>query len=345
MNMLLNKMIRDKQPPEVIEKARRESAARKEKNILPRNTDDPKFIHVFTHEAEKSLGVLEELVKKENWHHKEDDMRVYIIHIHTIKTALANIGKLDLSAVALKLEQAARNGITEIVMADTPLFFRTLKGFLEGLLKAGNGLGAQTKGSVFDREIDGINLLKGLELMDNDEAVYIQVLRSYTDNVRSLLASVKAFDEKDITKYRVAVHGIKGTSSYIFAEQIGHQAEALEEAAKAGNIEYINEHNPVFLDTAWKLINDLSELLLIYDSENHKSRKPEPDTAILKMILNACKRFDMDDLDTAMDELGRYHYDADNGLADWLREAINNMELTKAAEKLAYLEDDVNERQ
>jgi signal transduction histidine kinase/CheY-like chemotaxis protein/HAMP domain-containing protein len=339
MNMLLNKIIRDKQPPEVIEKARKEAAERKEQNILPQNTNDPEFVRVFIREVEKSLTALEELLEKESWYHHEDDMRVYIIHIHTIKTSLANIGKLDFSAVALKLEQAARNRIFEIVLPETPLFFRTIREFLEGFKKA-DAVRIQIQSIFLNKEIDGINLVKGFELMNNDEAAYLQILRSYTDNVRTLLASVKDFDETHFGKYKIAVHGIKGASAYIFADPVGQQAEALEKAAEAGDMDYIRKHNPAFLDIAWKLVNDLEEMLAIYKNKNTKLMKPEPEITTLKKILDACKRFDMDDLDAAMEEIERYQYDSDDGLADWLREAINNMELTKAAEKLAYLEVD-----
>jgi len=337
MNMLLNKMIRDKQPLEVIEAARKESAARKEQTILPHKSDDPEFVRIFTREAGKSLAALEELVDNDSWHRHDDNMRIYIIHIHTIKTSLANVGKLDLSAVALKLEQAARNGIIEIVLSETPLFFRSLRVFLGELPKTDNELNVQTEPSVFNRAIDGIDILKGLEQMDNDETAYMQILRSYADNVRSMLMSIKTVDENDLYNYKVKVHGIKGTSSYVFAEQVGRQAESLEKAADAGDIGYINEHNPAFLETAWKLVNDLGDMLSIYDGENPKLVKPEPDAAMLAMLLDACKRFDMDDLDAAMDDIGRYQYDSDNGLADWLKEAVNNMELAKIVEKLVDL--------
>jgi signal transduction histidine kinase/CheY-like chemotaxis protein len=338
MNMLLNKMIRDKQPLEVIEKARKDSAAKKEMNILPQNNDDPEFIKVFTRDAEKSLTTLEELIKVDEWHRHEDDMRAYIIHIHTIKTSLANIGKLDLSAVALKLEQAARNKILEITLPETPLFFRSLRTYLDELESTENERDIITVPPVLNREITGIDIVKGFRQMNNDEAAYVQVLRSYTDNVRAMLTSIQTFDEKEITKYQVTVHGIKGTSLYVYAEPVGRKAEALEKAAKAGDVDYINENNPTFLTTAIKLIDDLDEMLAEYETEHPRLIKPKPDEAILKSVLDACKRFDMDDLDTAMEEVGRYQYDADDGLADWLRESVNNMELTKIAEKLAYLE-------
>ncbi|MCL2718771.1 MAG: ATP-binding protein [Lachnospiraceae bacterium] len=344
MNMLLNKMVRDKQPLEVIDKARNEAAARKEQNILPKDTDDPEFIRIFIKEAGKSLAKLEELIENESWHHNEDDMRFYIIHIHTIKTSLANIGKLDLSATALKLEQAARNKIFEIVISETPLFFQLLKTFLAELTKTDNKV-SEFKVSVLNREIAGINISKGLEQINNDEIAYMELLRSYVDNIRFLLMSIKTIDENDLSKYKVSVHGIKGTSYFLFAEQVGRKAEALEKAAGAGDIKYINEHNPAFLETAWKLISDLSEILSIYNNENPKLMKQEPDKALLAMILDACKRFDMDDLDTAMNEIDQYQYNSDDGLTDWLRQAVNNMELTEIVNRLAYLEDGENEQE
>jgi hypothetical protein len=87
-------------------------------------------------------------------------------------------------------------------------------------------------------------------------------------------------------------------------------------------------------------VDELVEIIRIYDSENPKLMKPKPDEALLAMVLDACKRFDMDDLDAAMDEIGQYQYDSDGGLTDWLRETVNNMELSKVVEKLAYLEDE-----
>ena len=338
MNMLLNKMIRDKQPIEVIEKARKEATAKKEQTQLPINSDDPEFVRIFKREAGKSLATLEELIDDGAWYRHADNVRAYIIHIHTIKTSLANIGKPDLSAIALKLEQAARNGIMEIVISETPLLFRSLKTFLGELAKSENESNARTKRSaVFNRVIDGINIIKGLEQMNNDEATYAQVLRSYADSLRSMLTSIETIDENNLYKYKVVVHGIKGTSSYVFADQVGRQAIALDKAAEAKDLGYISEHNPVFLETASKLVKDLDGLLSVYDGENTKPVKPKPDPAVLAVLLDACKRFDMDDLDAAMDDMGRYQYDSDEGLADWLRGAVSNMELTKIVEKLVDL--------
>ena len=338
MNILLNKMIRDKQPPEVIEAARKDAAARKEQLVLPRQTGDPEFVRVFLREADKSLATLEELTEKDGWHDRDDDLRTYIIHIHTIKSALANIGRLDLSAVALKLEQAVRNKIIEIVISETPGFFHTLKAFLEELKQKGNTADGLAGTSALNRKITGLDITKGLEQANNDEAAYIKILRSYAANARSLLTSIESVDEKKLTAYNRAVHGIKGASYYVFAGQVSHQAEALEKASRAGDFDYVSKQNTVFLETAWKLIGDLNEMLSAYDAENPKPMKPKPERETLLKILEACKRFDMDDLDDAMEEIERYHYESDDGLVDWLREAVYKMNMTQIVDKLTNFE-------
>jgi len=334
MNLLLNKMIRDKQPTEVVEAARKASAARQDLQILPRQADDPEFVKVFLNEAEKSLVKLEGLTSTDEWHENDDDMRAYIIHVHTVKTSLANIGKLDLSAVALKLEQAARNKIYEIVISETASFLITLRSFLEAYKKEEDSDG-NAKDSVLKHEIAGLDIVKGLEQVGGNEAAYIQILRSYVSNVRTLLKTIETAEENKLTDYMKTVHAIKGTSYYIFAEQVGRRAENLEKAAGAGDFQYVVSHHPKFTETAWKLVGDIDELLLAHDNENPKQSKEKPDDEILSKILDASRRFDMDDLDDAMEEIEKYRYESDGGLVEWLRDAVDRMDLTQIVKKLS----------
>jgi enoyl reductase-like protein len=48
-----------------------------------------------------------------------------------MKSALANIGKVDLSAVALKLEMLGRDNNIEALTAETPAFLSSLKTFIK----------------------------------------------------------------------------------------------------------------------------------------------------------------------------------------------------------------------
>jgi HPt (histidine-containing phosphotransfer) domain-containing protein len=264
-------------------------------------------------------------------------MRTYIIH--TIKSALANIGKLELSAIALKLEQAARNKISEIILADTEPFFETLRTFLKDLKRTGIVPETKTSSMVFDMRISGLDIANGLEQVGNDESAYMQIVRSYVESIRPLLLSIETVDESKLKDYKIVVHSIKGTSYYIFADKVGRQAEALEKASVAGDFNYVTENNPGFLVLAWKLIRDLDDMLAIYDAETVKPLKSAPSKEMLLKLRDACKRFDMDGLDEAMEEIGKYRYDSDDGLADWLRETVNKMDMAGIVERLSYLED------
>jgi CheY-like chemotaxis protein len=132
LNSILNKFIRDKQPPEVIEAARKQSAEKKDQAVV--NTGkpalDPHFDEAFLRDAGKSLAVLDAIMDKQG-EYSEDDLRTYVIHIHGMKGALANIGKMDLSAIAMKLEQTGRDGSIEIITAETPAFLSSLRDYMK----------------------------------------------------------------------------------------------------------------------------------------------------------------------------------------------------------------------
>jgi len=130
LNSVLNKLIRDKQPPEVI-KAARAGAAAPDRAFQPNaSVIDPNFAEIFARDAGKAIATLEELSGK-NDYGNEDNIRTYIINVHGMKSALANIGKMDLSAVALKLESAGRAGNLDVITSETPAFLNSLRAFVD----------------------------------------------------------------------------------------------------------------------------------------------------------------------------------------------------------------------
>jgi CheY-like chemotaxis protein/HPt (histidine-containing phosphotransfer) domain-containing protein len=133
LNIVLNKLIRDKQSPEVIEAARQQAEAKRElADNMPAPDIEPYFNEIFVRDAAKTLSVLNTIIEK-NGSYDENDLRMYIIHTHGIKSALANIGKTELSAVALKLEQSGRDKNIEIIKSETPAFLSLLQTFVEEL--------------------------------------------------------------------------------------------------------------------------------------------------------------------------------------------------------------------
>jgi len=139
MNSILNKYVRDKQPAETIKEANRQEREETEREESERPGDDelppspdPHMVEIFIRDALKTIASLETLVAK-NDYTDSTNLRNYIINIHGINSARANVGRMDLSAAALKLETAGRDNRLDIVIPETNGFLRALKDFVDGL--------------------------------------------------------------------------------------------------------------------------------------------------------------------------------------------------------------------
>jgi CheY-like chemotaxis protein len=134
LNSMLNKLIRDKHPPEVVDAARKLAEDEKEQPLdsIPQPALDQRVIEFFVRDALRALTALE-TVSQKNDYSNEDNIRTYIINVHGIKGALANIGKKDLSSAALKLEMAGREKKLDIIKSETPAFFSFLLALVDEL--------------------------------------------------------------------------------------------------------------------------------------------------------------------------------------------------------------------
>ncbi|MCL2102073.1 MAG: response regulator, partial [Fibromonadales bacterium] len=179
------------------------------------------------------------------------------------------------------------------------------------------------------------SILKGLERYEGEVKTYLKILRSYAANTSSLLDSIENFNEAQLADYEIIVHGIKGASYDIFAEQIAASAKDLEKAAIIKDLGYINKHNPAFFEITRNFIYYIENMLSAIDAENPKPQKDKPDEKALSKLLAACKIYDIDEVDAAMAEIDRYQYVSDNGLANWLRENADIMNFTQIVEKLS----------
>ncbi|MDR0468521.1 MAG: response regulator [Peptococcaceae bacterium] len=134
MNIVLNRLIRDKQPPEVIAAARRQAAAATEPS--PEESRKPavdiKYAEAFMRDVSKSITVLEDICEKDSYG-DDEDIKMYIVHVHGMKSALANIGMMELSSAGLKLEAAGRERNLGMMRAETPAFICSLREVIEDI--------------------------------------------------------------------------------------------------------------------------------------------------------------------------------------------------------------------
>jgi CheY-like chemotaxis protein len=131
LNTVLNKFISSKKPldsenPETANKHEHEheqqAAGANAGNNSGAVNAGGELQKIFKRDAEKAVAELEMLTDFEN----QEIMQNYIINVHAMKSALANIGKTELSEMASKLEKASRANNISVISNGTPVFLNEL---------------------------------------------------------------------------------------------------------------------------------------------------------------------------------------------------------------------------
>jgi CheY-like chemotaxis protein/anti-sigma regulatory factor (Ser/Thr protein kinase) len=125
LNAILNKLVRDKQPPEVIENARQVKSDYDAANRRGAGAARELLV-AFARDAGNVMQILESSAKNLN-ELSDDDMRLFTISVHGMKSALLNIGEEDLARTALALEEAGKTGDKNAAAAQLDGFIRDLR--------------------------------------------------------------------------------------------------------------------------------------------------------------------------------------------------------------------------
>ena len=187
---------------------------------------------------------------------------------------------------------------------------------------------------ISDKKIQGMDIQKAIKRFNDDGDSYMRALRSFTSNTRPLLKKAKKAAELHLADYAIIIHGIKGSCMAIGAEVAGEQAASLEKAARADDIEFVAANNLLFTKNLSRLMVNIDRMINKYYESNPKPKKDKPDRNLLLKLRDACEKYLIDDIDEAMSEIEKYEYESDNGLAIWLRENVNQMNLDKIKERL-----------
>jgi signal transduction histidine kinase/CheY-like chemotaxis protein len=187
--------------------------------------------------------------------------------------------------------------------------------------------------------IPGIDPEKGLKHFGEDWSIYWDVVKSFVKNTPSLMDKIRAlpadFPAEELNDYAIIAHGIKSSSRSIGAEDLGLQAETLEHAAKAGDLDFVRKNHAVFIQTVDRLLEGINTEIRRTDGENQKPLKTEPEKKILEDLLHACRDFDIDGVDRAMEELESCEYETGTDLVAWLREKTDGMSFKEIAVRLS----------
>ena len=160
LNAALNKHIRD-QYPEEAKKYKPETIVQTEAVEI-----NPKVLQIFRGDAEKAAVTLRETVAS-------GDIKLFTTTAHAMKSALANVGEKEASALAAALEDAGLKGDTEYISSGTEDFVKTLEALIDKLKPAEDAVTADT-----DIEEDTDYLIQQLQLIKaacedyDDDAAY-----------------------------------------------------------------------------------------------------------------------------------------------------------------------------
>jgi len=188
---------------------------------------------------------------------------------------------------------------------------------------------------MLDKGIAGISIKRGLLRFNGDKDSFLNVLRSYAKNTPPLLEAISEVAPERLMGYAAIVHGIKGSSSAICAEEITGFAEALENAANAGEYKYIINNNANFIKTTKGLITGIQKMITEIDAGNNKPRKTNPDAKTLERLCQACINYDMNSVDEALEELEAFDYESNGLLIRWLRKNVEVTNFEEIVERLS----------
>ena len=186
---------------------------------------------------------------------------------------------------------------------------------------------------LYGMTIEGVNIKKGLEFFSGDEKMFIKVLHSYSVNTRPLLDDLKKYlDNENLSEYGVTVHGIKGSSFGIGAVLAGQYAQRLERMAKERKTDELLAEKNVFYLYMENLLDSIDDSLEKIKLKNKKPAASVPDPELLLELRSACMEFDMGKIDKIMSQLESFEYTNGAHLINWLREHMDNMNLSEIAD-------------
>jgi signal transduction histidine kinase/CheY-like chemotaxis protein len=184
--------------------------------------------------------------------------------------------------------------------------------------------------------IEGIDWQAGLDYFSGDRDVYLSVLRSYVDNTAHLINTISHVTAETLSDYAIHVHGIKGSSYAIEAREIAKQAEELEHAAKAGDLQIVNRNTPLFVENTRKLLNTLTGFLRANAPETEeKPIRHAPDETLLERMQSAAANFKIDEMEETLKSLECFEYETQAELVNWLHEKTSQMEYIAIQERLS----------
>ena len=191
-------------------------------------------------------------------------------------------------------------------------------------------------------DIEGMDFEEGIERFGGNAKLYVKIIRTFVDKIGGHLDTLNGLMSEPggagkLEAYSIEVHGVKGSCYGISANKAGDMAKELEMASKAGNIEAVLGGNERFIAEVNELAGKLRVLLAELEGGGGGQKKPEPDKALLAVMLQASRDFDVEMMQDTLKELEKYEYESGGDLIKWLSEQVTAFGYDKIEEKLQII--------
>ncbi len=169
-------------------------------------------------------------------------------------------------------------------------------------------------------------------------AAYLPLLRIFAKSIEERSKELDWYIKTgDLADYTIKVHALKSSARIIGAEAFGEKAQALENAGKSGDVDYLQEHHAGFLRD-YKTFDELLSGLFVEDPG--KADRPEADPDLMKEVFSelrsAAEDMDCNKLQSIFEEMNAYNVpEADAALWEKLREASDGYDYDAVVSLLA----------
>lgn len=118
-----------------------------------------------------------------------------------------------------------------------------------------------------NQKIEGLDWEAGCKSVNNDEELFLDVLRSYSEEGQEILDRYADFHGEDLERTVIDMHGMKSASAGIGAMEISEKFKGMELEGKIGNAEYLLEN----MSDCMACLKQLIEAIDAYLAENEKA--------------------------------------------------------------------------
>ena len=192
------------------------------------------------------------------------------------------------------------------------------------------------------KEQDWIDLSAGIKNSGTSE-YYLPLLKIFYESIEEDTGIVDGFyTDGNINDYTIKVHAMKSSARLIGALDIADEAQLLENAGKAGDLEYIDQHHKAFIATYRSFKEPLSLVFTENDKEdivandvkedvkdNTEDDMPEADAELMDTVYEEVKASaeasDAESIEAVFAEIEGYRIpDSDAELCQKIKAAAEN---------------------